>query len=427
MKDFYKSWQVRQMSLTEKGCSQNLDFQRMDFLEVHSQNPWEHINEMGETIFSSCILKIASRCNIRCKYCYMYELVDQSWVNQPKVMQANVIDKFLENLSKYLSDHNLDSFVVVLHGGEPLLAGIKPVEYLLKGLSKISNDLSVNIVTTLQTNGILLNDDWVSLFKLYSVLIGVSHDGPAHLNDLNRVTHSGEGTERIVSEKIKYLQKNAPEIFTGVLTVINPNGDGAEVVDFFYNLKVPKIDFLFPDQNHLLSPVQYPSAKKDGQLYSNFLDTAYKRWRQIDDPDFDIRLFRELVLAVMGKAPSLDSLGVSDVGIFVVETDGGLEPIDTFKCCGDDFTKLELNILTNSLQDLESNALIQEFVKKSNSLSKKCLSCEYIKMCGGGYMPHRFNGNDFLSPSVYCDSLYSLCETVQSDIHQAFELAQNKI
>lgn len=398
----------------------------MDFREVHSQNLRGHIDEMEGAIFSSCILKIASRCNIRCKYCYMYELADQSWVTQPKVMQANVIDKFLDNLNKYLSDYKLDSFVVVLHGGEPLLAGIKLVEYLLKGLTKISNDLSVTIVTTLQTNGILLNDDWVSLFKLYSVLIGVSHDGPAYLNDLNRVTHSGEGTEWMVSEKIKYLQQNAPENFTGVLTVINPNGNGAEVVDFFYNLKVPKIDFLFPDQNHLLSPVQYPSAKQDSKLYSDFLDGAYKRWREIDDPDFDIRLFRELVLAVMGKAPCLDSLGVSDVGIFVVETDGGLEPIDTFKCCGNDFTKLGLNITTNTLQDLNSNVLIQEFVKKSNSLSIKCLKCEYINMCGGGYMPHRFNGKDFLNPSVYCDSLYSLCGTIQTDIYQAFKAAQNK-
>ncbi len=357
----------------------------------------------------------------------MYELVDQSWVNQPKVMQVDVIDKFVMNLGSYLKVNQLNDFVVVLHGGEPLLAGMDAVEYLLKKLKKMSHDLSVRIVTTLQTNGILLNGKWISLFKKYSVLVGISHDGPAEINDLNRVTHNGQGTENTVTEKLKLIRESAPEIFTGVLTVINPKGNGADVVDFFYNLDVPKIDFLFPDQNYVLSPSQYPSAFLESSLYSNFLLAAYERWREIDDPNFDIRLFRELILAVMGTSPTLDSLGVTDVGIFVIETDGGLEPIDTFKCCGEDFTKLGLNICSNTLFDLQENDLIKTFVQKSSSLSNECHNCEYLKMCGGGYMPHRFNGKDFNNPSVYCGSLYQLCETVHSDISEAITYAKNKL
>jgi uncharacterized protein len=30
--------------------------------------------------------------------------------------------------------------------------------------------------------------------------------------------------------------------------------------------------------------------------------------------------------------------------------------------------------------------------------------------CGGGYLPHRFNGIHFKNPSIYCDALYALSD-----------------
>lgn len=371
---------------------------------------------MNTIKFSTCILKIASRCNIACKYCYIYELADQSWKTQPKVMSLKVIKMFLEKLETYIVENDITSFDIVIHGGEPLLAGIDTIHQLLEMTAEVSKRLSKDITTTIQTNGILLSDEWIYLFKKFNVKIGISHDGPSFIHDKNRIDHKGNGTEKIVSAKILELQQKAPELFIGVLTVIDPSANGSEVIDYFYNLKIPKIDLLLPDQNYLLTPKQYPSARIDSKLYTSFLSDAYKRWRQIDDPNFDIRLFRELVLAVMGKSPSLDSLGVADVGIFVIESDGGIEPIDTFKCCGEEFTKLNLNIQNNSLEDLSKNLLMESVVKKSTSLSQTCSDCDYLSMCGGGYMPHRFNGIDFLNPSVYCETLFELCNLIDTDI-----------
>lgn len=353
----------------------------------------------------------------------MYELVDQSWKNQPKKMAESTITQFFMQLEDYIVLNELNRFSLVLHGGEPLLAEKSVIESVLLKASIISKKYSIDINCSLQTNAILLDKEWIDLFKKFSCLIGISHDGPAQLNDVNRQFFSGSGTESFITEKIHLIKHHAPEIFSGVLTVINPSGNGADVVDYFYGLGVPKIDFLLPDQNHVISSDSYPSASDSHDLYTSYLIQAYTKWRQIDDPNFDIRIFREIVLGVLGRQPMLDSLGLSDVGIFVLETDGGLEPIDTFKCCGESYTKLNLNISNSSLEDLENHPSLIALVNKSSSLSTKCLSCEYLEMCGGGYMPHRFNGFDFKSPSVYCNTLFSLCSFIKEDINNAISTA----
>src|SRR6476659_11061616 len=69
------------------------------------------------------VLKIASRCNLRCTYCYMYASHDQSWRRQPATMSDDTIDAFVDRLSAHVELHGLRQVTMMLHGGEPLLAG----------------------------------------------------------------------------------------------------------------------------------------------------------------------------------------------------------------------------------------------------------------------------------------------------------------
>ena len=66
------------------------------------------------------LLKVASRCNIDCDYCYIYRLGDQGWARMPKVMSSETIDAVISSLTD-LANTQGSGFAVVLHGGEPLL------------------------------------------------------------------------------------------------------------------------------------------------------------------------------------------------------------------------------------------------------------------------------------------------------------------
>src|SRR5690349_18876814 len=69
------------------------------------------------------VLKVASRCNLNCTYCYMYNLGDTTYMKQPKVMSDDVVDNLIARVKKHCHMHGIDVFDFNFHGGEPLLAG----------------------------------------------------------------------------------------------------------------------------------------------------------------------------------------------------------------------------------------------------------------------------------------------------------------
>ena len=62
------------------------------------------------------LLKVASRCNIDCAYCYVYHLGDLGWSRQPKRMSRQTCAAVAEALCD-LAYSDGQQFAVVLHGG----------------------------------------------------------------------------------------------------------------------------------------------------------------------------------------------------------------------------------------------------------------------------------------------------------------------
>lgn len=59
---------------------------------------------------TSLVLKVASRCNLNCSYCYMYNLGDTTYKNQPKVMEKSTVDNILNSVSEYTKKIRLKIF-----------------------------------------------------------------------------------------------------------------------------------------------------------------------------------------------------------------------------------------------------------------------------------------------------------------------------
>src|SRR5580692_13174209 len=77
--------------------------------------------------FREFVLKLASRCNLACDYCYVYTGPDQTWRSQPAVMSLPVIEAAARRIGEHARAHGLSRVLICLHGGEPLLAGPGPV------------------------------------------------------------------------------------------------------------------------------------------------------------------------------------------------------------------------------------------------------------------------------------------------------------
>src|SRR6201995_2388272 len=86
------------------------------------------IDAMGPGGFASqpisqLLVKVASRCNIDCTYCYWFR--DAAVYDKPKLMSADVLQRLLQRIEEHVAKHSLADFPIILHGGEPLLWGVE--------------------------------------------------------------------------------------------------------------------------------------------------------------------------------------------------------------------------------------------------------------------------------------------------------------
>jgi uncharacterized protein len=375
------------------------------------------ISSIGGPLFTSAILKIAGRCNINCTYCYMYNLADQSWREQPVHMPEKVLAAFFYRLERYLKSTGLNEFHITLHGGEPLMAGKLFFSQFSMYRTSVESNTGARISVSVQTNGLLMDDYWVDLFNKNRIRVGVSLDGPRKYHDEFRLTKSGVGTHQRTEEIVRKLVE-IPEwtsCFSGVLCVLNPRASGSELVRYFYDRGIHRINFLLPDQNYD-HPVHLPEELAS---LGTILTSAYVEWRSIDDPSFKIVLFEELVRFFLnGEVPTMDMLAGNPISIMTVESSGAIEPLDVFKCCGRDYTQTKFSIFHSDILDIADTTPFNIQMNPRSNLPRKCRTCEFEAVCGGGYMPHRLADGAFHRESFFCDQLLRLYSLVARDIQR---------
>lgn len=376
------------------------------------------------TVITSAILKVASRCNLNCTYCYMYNLVDQSYKLQPKTVAYLTIDNTFKWIQTHCRNHKLKSFHLILHGGEPLLAGKEKIRYIGMKARRVKEQDNIRVSLSLLTNSILLDKEWLDIFNKHDIGFSISIDGPIAYHDRFRLNRNKEGSHGVVEKWIKYLishPSKCPTFGKSALTVIHPDMDGKVLIRYFYALGLKKIDFLLPDQNHNYGSIDYPKPDGTG-LYSKVLTNAYREWRMIDDPSFKVRKFDLLILSLLGVPVSLDSIGNGPIKVFTIETNGEIEAVDSMKVCGDHFTKSGININDPDYVNVEHIPLIKLGIEKDNYVHADCMQCTYYKMCGGGYLPHRFHNGNF-TKTVYCADMLALCELIHEDVNTTLDRA----
>ena len=136
------------------------------------------------------VFKLAERCNLACPYCYYFEQENNiSELSRALISEDTVIDtaRFLRQGAIELG---IGHIYLGLHGGEPTLLPKKRFDRLCAILRESLGDVT-NLHLGMQTNGTLIDDDWIDLFAKHQVMVGVSIDGPKEAHDRFRPDRRG--------------------------------------------------------------------------------------------------------------------------------------------------------------------------------------------------------------------------------------------
>src|SRR6478752_1824009 len=167
---------------------------------------------------SQLLVKVASRCNIDCSYCYWFR--DAAVYEKPKLMSAEVLQQLLRRIEEHVAKYSLIDFPIILHGGEPLLWGIENFRRIAEACEAISSRTGCDIPIAVTTNGLLIDDEWLNCFETHNISVAISLDGPEHIHDIHRRTFQGTGTHAAVERAARMLV--ARNIRVSALSVCNP-------------------------------------------------------------------------------------------------------------------------------------------------------------------------------------------------------------
>ncbi|MEU1126377.1 FxsB family cyclophane-forming radical SAM/SPASM peptide maturase, partial [Streptomyces sp. NPDC005899] len=360
--------------------------------------------------FREIVLKVHSRCDLACDHCYIYEHADQSWRTRPKSISDEAISWTARRLAEHAERHALDSVAVILHGGEPLLAGTARLRRVCEELTSALRGIA-ELDLRIHTNGVQLSPRYLDLFDEFGVRVGISLDGDRAANDRHRLYADGRTSHPLVLRAVELLhQERYRHLDLGLLCTIDVRNDPVAVYDALADLDPPRIDFLLPHATW-----EEPPPRPDGSpvAYASWLLAVFDRWTERGQR-LPVRMFSS-VLSTLSGGPSLtESLGLAPTDLVVVETDGSLEQVDSLKSAYEGAAATGFDVFRHTFDEVAAHPGVRSRQLGLAGVSATCRTCPVVRSCGGGLYTHRYRAaNGFDNPSVYCADLEALVKGVE--------------
>ncbi|KIO75540.1 hypothetical protein TH53_20025 [Pedobacter lusitanus] len=345
----------------------------------------------------------------------MYNLGDQTYLKQPKFMSLETVTVLAERLKSYCKNAGIDYVQIVFHGGEPLLLSKEYFKTCINLFRETSPEIEFGF--TIQTNGVTIDKEWYDLFKANNVGIGISIDGPKKYHDEFRVFHNGKGSYNQVAKAVKLGGDNG---LLGILMVMNTGIPTSEFYQELKDLKIGNLNLLLPDGHYDKLPDGFDTARfgdDDYTPYADWLIELFQIWKS-DKQRPTIRFFETLIEMIAGEENiGNQAFGKKKNGVVVIETDGGIEVVDSLRACYEGITRNELNIHKNQIEDLFQDNIFEVYYNAHDMVCEKCLNCPVYDFCGGGFLGSRYaNHNGFDNPTIYCKDIIRILSFIQNDI-----------
>ncbi len=343
--------------------------------------------------FTLLIKPSGSDCNIDCAYCF-YKGRDASVGTGRQRMSGEVLETLVRDYMKL-------GFPVAgfaWQGGEPTLMGLDFFATAVE-LQKKYGSAGQQVSNTLQTNGVLLDDNWCRFFHDNKFLLGISIDGPKKFHDKYRADHAGAGTFERVMRGIESCKRHQVE-FSALVLLNN------------MNVQHPQELFNFLIENELTYVQFIPCVETDPatggpgdfsitpQQYGDFLCTLFDLWYAYGPDKLNIREFDSLITHfVLGKH-TICTYSKQCAGFVVIEHTG-----EAF-CC-EFFVEPDWrlgNILQTPLDKLAASPRKRAFARDKEKLCDRCLVCRHLDICRGGCMKNRILDSGGDRGNYFCES-----------------------
>jgi uncharacterized protein len=331
------------------------------------------------------VIQGTSFCNIDCQYCYLPDRTNKARMTLETLRLA------LEGLR---DAHAISRRVSLLwHSGEPLVLGTEYMRNAFTLSKAILSDCDVQHIV--QTNGTLLNDEWIDLFCEFKADVGLSCDGPPDLHDRRRVNRRGLGTSGAVYRAARRLKAAGMQL--SVICVL-----GAEalrcpprIFDYFESLEVDRVAFNIEEVEgvNVASSAQGVSIDALASFLANYFSLAIssgsnQRIRELSNGirmlllqgeprySYEQRPFRIITVATNGDvsclSPELLTATHPHLGRMVFA-----------------------NVHTRGwVDELRSSTRLQSVVEdviRGNELCQR--TCSYFVSCGGGVPSNKLAEN----------------------------------
>ena len=318
---------------------------------------------------------VSAACQLRCRYCFYRDEAEQRMIHDFGVMGQELQEKVIAGTMDAF-----DSPVTITYmfqGGEPTLAGISWYESFVAKV-KAHKKPWHTIHYAIQTNGMLIDEEWADLFARNQFLVGISIDGD--LKDHNRYRRDQDDHPVFTKVIAGYHLLRKKQVEVNVLSVLSEAL--AHHPDRYYCFLqkedvqwaqiIPCLAPLYENSEYTLTPASYAS----------FFCRVYDLWMKEAETGKirHISLFDDILNLFQGKMPSqCGRLGYCQAQ-FVVEADGSVYPCDFYALdewkCG--------SFARQTLPDIAENPLRRQFENRVKNTNALCQKCRWRQKCGGG-------------------------------------------
>ncbi len=323
------------------------------------------------------LIKPASgNCNMRCKYCFYEDEMNNRSVQSYGMMS----EETLHNLLTQVFTTVQNKLTIAFQGGEPTLIGLD----FYKNLVSLVNTLNIHnleIHYAIQTNGYIINEDWMQFFQKNKFLVGISLDGNQEIHDKYRIDAHGNGTYERVMASIELLKKYKVDF--NILTVVHK--DTTEKANIIYNF-FKRNNFGFQQYIECLDPIGEEPGSQEYSLtpdiYGDFLIKLFKKYyRDMSQGTYVYNRYFENIIGILMRQPPESCAMAGRCGSYLtVEADGSVYPCDFYVL---DKWKLG-NFNTDTIEQMITKRNELEFIELSHHIPDECKSCKWFPLCRNG-------------------------------------------
>ena len=327
-------------------------------------------------------LPVGIACNLKCEYCYQDPMRDAS----------NITTKI--DWSAARAQLEKENYNFTVFGGEPLLAPIEHLEEVFKfGFEKFGSN-------GIQTNGALITEQHIELFKKYKVSVGLSLDGP----DVMNLARCDEPTTLLIHMNIELLCR-AGVIPSVIITLNKHNFDTRRMILWIQYLEALGIQHL---NFHILETElgRENLALTNAQnviMFSHLYE--YSKTSKIT-----IQPFRDIERLLLQEDADKVSCIWNACDPITTNAVHGVAPDGTRSNCGRT-NKDGVNWVKAETAGSERYLILHQTPQAFGG----CKDCRFFAFCKG-QCPGTAIDNDWRNRTVHCKVWYTLFEMVEKDI-----------